>query len=325
MTEYLPQTVYDACRAKPPKIALYPGEQPAVIKAARLLQDRQLARPILLGGPFSIRDIADEIKISTRGLRIEKPQQLIGFSAIYTALKRTVVFKDAPRHTMEHRFTEPVASIWAALFTGRVEAGLSGSISISRFLTTLLPLWKVSRPGRYIFSYYVLVHPVEKRLLLFADCSFNVRPDAAQLARQAIISGQIYRRISGQPPRVALLSFATMQSAQHARVDIVHRAAEIVKEESNEILCDGPYQVDAALDAVVAQKKAPHGRLKGNANVFIFPTLESGNIAVKMAANPGGWFVIGPMIAGSAEKLHFITGQSGTEHIVHQAVLAAQL
>jgi len=326
VTDGLPPKLYDTCRARPEKVLLYPGEAPHVIRAARILQDAGLARPVLLGGPFTIRDVASEQGLVTRGLSIEKPLRLADEEGVYAALKRTFFFKDLNRPYWRNRFSDPLTAVWGALFTGRARAGLAGiDHTMHQFLKTLLPLWKARGVNRHIFSFYALSHPATKRLMLFGDCSFNIRSGPEQLGDRAVTLGRLYKQLTGEMARVALLSFATMDSADHPKVETVRRAAEWAHKNSDDVLCDGPYQVDAALDAAVAAKKAPHGRLKGNANVFIFPTLDSGNIAVKMAEHLGGWQVTGPMITGSAENLHFITAQANAGQIVRQAVLALNM
>ncbi len=324
MNRRLPARVYDYCRAHPPRVLLYPGENPAVIGAARLLRDEELARPVLLGGPFTIRETAEKTGIRSRGLIIENPNNTALKRELSRQLKRNRRFMHRTQEETGHFLKEPLHMLWARLWTGEADVALAGiDFPMARFARSLLPLWSPADGFDRFFSWYLMIPPGGGAPMLFSDCSLNIRPTAEQLSEQARHGARLYKSLTGTMAHVAFLSFATMGSARHEKVDKVAAAVERTHRLYPDVLCDGPLQVDAALEKAVAEKKAPGARLKGKANVFIFPTLDSGNLAQKISEHLGAWFSTGPMITGVREALHYLAVSAGPEQIATQALLAA--
>ena len=324
MKRLLPARVYDHCRAHPPRVLLYPGENPTVIRAARMLQDAALARPVLLGGPFTIRDMAGKADIPSRGLTIENPNNPDLRRELSRQLSGNRRFMERSREEREYFLKEPLHGLWARLWSGEADVALAGiDFPMARFAKSLLPLWSPKTGYARLFSWYLMIPPGGGAPMLFSDCSLNIRPTAEQLSEQARHGARLYKALTGMMARVAFLSFATMGSARHEKVDKVARAVERTHRLYEEVYCDGPFQVDAALEKTVAEKKAPQARLKGKANVFIFPTLDSGNLAQKISEHLGAWFSIGPMITGAREALHYMAVSAGPEQMAQQALLAA--
>ena len=137
----------------------------------------------------------------------------------------------------------------------------------------------------------------ENEKYLFADCAINIDIDSEGLAEVAELSDQTAKQF-GIDAKIAMLSFSTKGSAKAEQADKVRIATEMVKENYPEIKIDGELQFDAAFDPVTAKKKAPDSEIAGHANVFIFPSLEAGNIGYKMAQRFGGFKAIGPILQG---------------------------
>ncbi len=156
----------------------------------------------------------------------------------------------------------------------------------------------------------------ENGLMVFADCAVHPNPNAQELAEIALATADTTTAIAQMEPRIAMLSFSTKGSAQHEMVDKVREATELAKQKQPGIKIDGELQADAAIVDAIGKKKAPKSEIAGNANVLVFPSLETGNIAYKLVQRLAHAEAIGPILQGMAAPINDLSRGCSVEDIV---------
>ena len=173
-----------------------------------------------------------------------------------------------------------------------------------------------------ISSCFLLVLP-DGTPITYGDCGVVPEPNPEQLASIAMSTAATHERLVGETARVAMLSYSTKGSAGGSRVDRVRSATEIVRDRMPSLAVDGEMQFDAAWDRQVADTKAPGSEVAGRANVFVFPDLDSGNIAYKITERLAGARAYGPLLQGTARVIHDLSRGCDADDIATVAVIAA--
>ncbi len=160
-------------------------------------------------------------------------------------------------------------------------------------------------------------------IMVFADCAVNPDPSVRELAEIAVESAKTAKNIAGIEPRVAMLSFSTKGSAKHEKVDKVVEAMQLAKEMSPSLAIDGELQADAAIVEAIGKKKAPGSPIAGKANVLVFPSLESGNIAYKLVQRLAGAEAVGPVLQGLAAPINDLSRGCSVDDIINMIAITA--
>lgn len=160
-------------------------------------------------------------------------------------------------------------------------------------------------------------------VMIFADCAVNPAPSVRELAEIAVETAKTAKNIAGIEPRVAMLSFSTKGSAKHEKVDRVVEAMKMAKEMNPSLQIDGELQADAAIIEAIGQKKAPGSAIAGKANVLVFPSLESGNIAYKLVQRLAGAEAVGPVLQGLAAPINDLSRGCSVNDIINMIAITA--
>ena len=316
------ESLKDKINGKHLRIVFPEGEDPRVLGAAVRLAADGLVQAIVLGNPDKIQSLAAEKSWDLSKLTVRDPEH----DELHDQMVTAFVERRKGKATQEQ--AEKIvqnANYFGTMLVYMKKADGMVSGAVHSTADTVRPALQIikTRPGVHLVSGAFIMQRGRDERYLFADNAINIDPDADQLAEIAVESAKTAALFDIEPPRVALLSFSTKGSAKGPQVDKVVEATKKAHELAPDLALDGELQFDAAFVPTVAKQKAPDSKVSGEANVFIFPELQSGNIGYKIAQRFGGFEAIGPILQGLNQPVSDLSRGANEEDVYKLAIITA--
>ncbi len=303
-----------------PRRVVFPeGEDPKVIRAALILQEEGIAKPILLGRAERMKLRLDELGISLNGCTIIDPNLSPDRERYAEELWIGRQRRGLSRDEAYSRMGRAISFASQMVNSGDADAVVAGLNK--HYPETIRPALEVVGADEtgLVAGLYMMV--INNRAIFFGDTTVNIDPDADQLARIALSAARLVRTF-GIEPHIAMLSFSNFGSVKHPEATKVAEAVRILREREPDLNVDGEMHADTAFDENVLAMRYPFSRLKQAANVLIFPMLSAGNIAYKLLKSLGGATAIGPILVGMNHPVHVLEQGADVQDIVNMAAVA---
>ncbi len=304
-------------------IVLPEGENIKILRAAHMMREEGIAEPILLGNDAMIQKLIHDhgLDQSLKGVRIIRPS---------TSEKRNEYaqkyFEKRQRRGATFALGRSLMKQNNYFGSMMVEVGdadgLLSGIS-QNYPETLKPALQIigARPGSRLAGIYMMVF--KKRVLWFADTTVNIEPSSEELADIALQTAHFARSFMVEEPRVAMLSFSNFGSNAHPLALKVQQATAMIKDRDPSLIVDGEMQADTALTPLISKESYPFNLVPGDANILIFPDLNSANTAYKLMARVGGAEAIGPILVGMNKPVYVLQQNSDVNDVVNMAAITA--
>lgn len=307
------------------KIVLPEGEDERVLTAATQLQGTDYVTPVVLGNEANVKALANDKGLDIANLEIIDPET--------SELKQELVTAFVERRkgkATEEQAQEMLKNVnyfgTMLVYTGKAEGLVSGAAhSTGDTVRPALQIIKTKPCVSKTSGIFFMIK--DDQQYIFGDCAINPTLEAQDLAEIAVESAKSAKSF-GMSPRVAMLSFSTKGSAKSDDVEKVSNAVDMAQEKIKadnieDVVVDGEFQFDAAIVPEVAKKKAPDAKIQGDANVFVFPSLEAGNIGYKIAQRLGGFDAVGPVLQGLNSPVNDLSRGCSIEDVYNLSIITA--
>lgn len=302
------------------KIVFPEGLDERILAAAGRLAQEKLLTPVIIGHHEEVYQKASQLQVELEGVEIVDPasdgrlDELV--QSFVERRKGKATEEEARNILMDENYFGTML-----VYKGYAEGLVSGAAhSTADTVRPALQIIKTKQGVQKTSGVFIMVRGEEK--YVFADCAINIAPDSNDLAEIAIESAKTAEMFDIEP-RIAMLSFSTKGSAKSPETEKVAEALRIAKERAPGLAIDGEFQFDAAFVPAVAKKKAPDSIIQGDANVFIFPGLEAGNIGYKIAQRLGNFEAVGPILQGLNAPVNDLSRGCSEEDVYKLALITA--
>jgi phosphate acetyltransferase len=320
-------SIRDRARSNNATIVLPEAGDERIVRAAVAAAGEGLARPVLIGDRGAIVAVAGRIGLDLAGVTIEEPgasRRLEAYSHLLFQRRKHKGITEAEATEMA---LDPMYFGALMVASGDGDGFVAGAATATAgVLRALIHSIGVAPGVSVVSSAFLMVVPSgdgEERAFVFADPSVMPNPDPDELAAIAIAAATTYRGLTGDEPRVAMLSFSTRGSASHPDVDKVIEATGKARRLRPDLKIDGEMQADAAIIPGVAAKKAPDSEVAGRANVLVFPDLDAANIGYKLVERLAGAKACGPLIQGLARPASDLSRGCSVDDVVDVIAMTA--
>ncbi len=317
---HLMRTVCSKAKRDPKRVVFPEGDSIRILRAAHIVAHEGIGKPVVLGKPEDIKALAKEHEVDLTGIEIldhRRSDRIEAYAkAFYNKRIRKGMTMDKAMWTLRDRTHFGIMM----LEMGDCDAVLSGVTA--DYPSTIKPALQIIGLNKGVSRVSGLFAMIRKNnVYLFSDTTVNINPNAEELAEIAIGAANVARAFNIKP-RIAMLSFSNFGSARSPESEKVAAATKIVHEKAPDLEIDGEMQADTALLPDLRERYYPFSTLKDEANVFIFPDLNSGSIAYKLAQRLGGLDAVGPILVGLSKPVHVLHRTLGVNEIVDMAAIA---
>ena len=320
--------ILEVAKADKKRIVLPEGNEERTITATEEIHKQGYAHPILVGNKEEIQNKAKSLNVDLTGVEIIDPATSENLNKYIEAFYELRKNKGMTMSKAEKIVRDPLYFGTMMVKLGDADGMVSGAVhTTGDLLRPGLQIIKTAPGVSVVSSFFIMMIPDsiygEDGMLLFSDCAVNPNPNEDQLAAIAIATAETAKNLCKVEPRVAMLSFSTMGSADHELVSKVRTATEKAKELRPDLLIDGELQLDAAIVESVASQKAPNSKVAGKANVLVFPDLQAGNIGYKLVQRFAKAEAVGPICQGFAKPINDLSRGCSVEDIVKVVAITA--
>ena len=315
------RTLINKAKANPKRIVFPEGEEDKILRAAHILIQEHIAIPILLGDEKEIRSRIKALSLDLGDVEILDPMTCDKRGNYIDTMFEMRQRKGVTRAGAKRKIKVD-NNYFGAMMVQKGDADTMLAGINHHYPETIQPALEIIGKQTQLSKVHGMYMMVFKKQVVFiADATVTIDPTVEELAETAILAAKEVRKFDIEP-KIAMLSFSNFGSTNHPSAKKVKKATALVKQQAPELIVDGEIQANVALDPALTEAQYPFSMLKGDANVFIFPDLQSGNISYKLLSKLGGAEAIGPILMGMKKPVHVLQRGDDVADIINMAAVA---